>query len=143
MTTLLTALSWALFYRLGTQPFAGVDSDIRRSLYVTAAGIAGSLLGFVLVAVTIMITLPSTPSLEKLRSSRHYPEVFQIFGSTIRYLALTTGVSLLLVVIDFEGALWPIAGYLLIWLALISGARFARCVWVLDRILAIFLRRES
>ena len=113
------------------------DLDVRRSLYITGATIAGSLLGFVIAAITIALALPPVPSVKLLQSSRHYPEIFKTFVSATRYLALDTGVCLVLLLLDTQASISAAVGAFLLWLIVVTSLRLARCVWLLSQLLQV------
>jgi hypothetical protein len=104
---------------------------------VTGAGIAAALAGFGLVAITVMLDLTASPSVVLLRRSKHFPLLFETFLSTTRYMSLTMAVMVAAIVVDAESqvSLWFV--FVVVWLTLVSSVRFARCLWILAKVLEI------
>src|SRR5438034_7947365 len=87
---ILTAIA-ALIYSSSIWPVSfDMTPEARRALYTTTAAITGSLLGFVIAAITIALALPVTPSTSLLKTSPHYKDVYSTFLSTLRCLGFTT-----------------------------------------------------
>jgi hypothetical protein len=57
-----------------------VLSGSHQTLYATIASIGGSLLGFILTAVSVVVVFGQLPKLKTLRASPHYASVFHIFS---------------------------------------------------------------
>lgn len=114
-----------------------VLSGDRASLYGALASVFGSLLGFTITAASIIIATSGEARLTALRGSERYPDLWKTFFSTIRYLGAATMTAFAGLVYD-KGAhpAKPIV-YLACFAVLISAFRLGRCVWVLERIIAI------
>jgi hypothetical protein len=112
-------------------------SEARRALYTTVAAITGSLLGFIIAAITIALALPQTPGTKLLRKSRYYKDVYATFLSTLRYLGFTTIVAVVPLIVAMEGTAEAIHGILFVWLVTLSVFRVARSVWVLSQLVAV------
>ncbi len=143
LSLLVIAIVASLLAAVSRYPLDDTAVDGRRSLYGTGAAIAGSLLGFVIVAVTITLTLPNSAGLRLLRSSPFYPHIFDAYLSAVRYLALATIAFLCLLVLDSGRQPNAIYGYLVLWLALICSFRVGRCVWILRELLDLATGRSA
>jgi len=123
--------------------FAVGPAETRRQLYVTGAGIAAALTGFGLVAITLMLDLTASPSVAVLKKSEHFPLLFATFLSTTRYMSLTMIVLVAAIVADSNPEMpwWLLIVVVLS--ALISAARFARCLWIIARILGIVTKGSA
>src|SRR5262245_58895757 len=62
----------------------------RDGLYSTLAGLEGTILGFVLAALTIVLGYSQSPRFEIIRQSKHWGSIFGIYLSGIRWTALAT-----------------------------------------------------
>src|SRR4051812_40775953 len=59
-------------------------------IFTTVGALAGSLLGFVLTATTVILSISSSPRMKRITSSPAYPELWRPFlGATWRLAALT------------------------------------------------------
>jgi hypothetical protein len=115
----------------------------RGAIYGTLASIFGSLLGFIITAVSIALGFSASERLTIVRESRYYPHLWGVFMSATRWLALATVASIAALVADRDLA--PIRGltYAVWLLAVLSVARIARCLWVLENIVRIATRPEE
>lgn len=132
-------------------------STNKNTIYSLIATISGTLLGFVITGVSIIIAFSGTSS-EKyqfLRKNKVYPQVFKIFFSTIKYLAISTVLPVVGIIID-ESWKTPsfISRYLhiesldiLIFYSVIivvsaSVSRIYRCLWILENIVELIISDE-
>jgi hypothetical protein len=76
----------------------------RQGIYGALASIAGSLLGFSITTVSIVMGFIQVPQLQMLRESRHHQTLYAVFFSTIKYLALAVALPLLALLIDRDNA---------------------------------------
>lgn len=106
-------------------------------LYPLLATIGGTLLGFVITGVSIIIAFSESEKLRLLKHSNQYQTIFDIYFSTIKYLAITTGVTIFGLITSDKWAV--IILYLIIWSTTISLFRIWKCVWVLESIVEIIL----
>ena len=109
----------------------------KREIYPLVATIAGTLLGFVITGVSIIIAFSGSEKLGLLRKSAHYMTVFTIYFSTMKFLALTTIVAVSGIVVDDKWAIRIF--YLLLWSVIVSSFRIWRCLWILENIAKIIL----
>src|SRR5262245_10708084 len=63
-------------------------SGSRQAVYTGIASLTGSLLGFVIASVPIVLGFSQSPRLKAVRESPHYAEVFRIFFQAIYWLSL-------------------------------------------------------
>jgi len=109
----------------------------RGFLYSSIAVIAGSLFGFVIAGVTVLIVLPENLLLKTVKATDAYQQVPTLFFSALRYLALTTVIALASLFIDTEKHTHVYMIYLTLWGVSISSFRVIRSVWVLENLIAI------
>jgi len=112
----------------------------RSTLYSTVASIAGSLLGFVITAASVILAFANTEHLAVLRQSAHYPTIWRTFISTIRALAVLTGVAVAAIVLDRDETPRQWVLYLVAWGCLYGLLRMLRCVWIFEAIIQIVTR---
>jgi hypothetical protein len=125
----------------GAASIAALIGGRRESLYGAFASLAGSLLGFVLATVSIVIGLVSSPRLRVVRESPHYGTLWKVFTSATRFFALATCILLGALIFDEEPAmgksvhLWWL--YACTFLVVASSLRLGRCIWVLEQVVSI------
>lgn len=122
---------------IGREHLSDLLMDKRTVLYTTLASIGGSLVGFIITALSIIVGLVQGPLFTALRKDPSYSMLFHIFLQTITALAITTGVSLLGIIIDRGQPLSAWIPYVLWWALLLSILRLIRTVWVLRKIIEI------
>ena len=131
---------WFAFYG-GTSFIDEFIHENRTDIYWTTAGIAGTLLGFSMTSVSLILTLmsperPEQPEhLRILRESPAYPDLWKTFFQTIRVLGLLTITSLVCLIVDKGNA--PVIWFIIpvfFFLIILSVLRLCRAVWILERI---------
>ena len=109
---------------------AGKDTTV----YSTLAGVAGTLLGFIITSISILIAIGRSPQLQLIRDSGQMETVWTIYSQAIAWLALATGWSLaglLLSQVGHAGAVLAIGECGLV---ILCAFRVYRCVWVLSAV---------
>lgn len=109
----------------------------RGAVYGSLASIFGSLLGFAITAVSIVLGFSTTERLAVVRESKHYPTLWNVFTATIRTLGLATVVALLGLILDRDSS--PMKGvlYLTVFTSVLAALRLGRCVWVLENVITL------
>jgi hypothetical protein len=107
-----------------------------KQIYSIIALGAITLLGFIITGVSILITFTETEKLKLLKGSKQYKTLFDIYFSTIKFLAITTILSVMGILIQ-DPTKSKILFYLILLGVLISAIRIWRCVWVLEQIIGI------
>lgn len=119
-----------------------LDSN-RKEIYGALATIFGSLLGFIITAVSIIIGYSSTERLSPLTESKHYADLWKTFISTIKGLAIATILSLAGLIFDKDSQpFWPIL-YLNFWMTTFVIFRLGRSIWIFESILKILIKKKS
>jgi len=113
----------------------------KEDIYPLVATIGGTLLGFVITGVSIILAFSESEKLRLLKRSKQYKTIFTIYFSTIKYLAITTVVAIIGIVINDNLAI--LIFYLLLWLVVISSLRIWRCIWILESIVEIIHKSDE
>ena len=119
------------------QMLSSISVDSREALYGTFASLFGSLLGFSITAVSIVLGYSTNDKLGIVRQSKRYGDLWNVFKSAIRVLALATAFSLVGLVFDKNIPPSYLLLYLNIFSAILASFRVARCVWVMENIILI------
>jgi hypothetical protein len=109
----------------------------RAAVYGALASILGSLLGFVITAVSIVLGFSASEKLSVIRDSIHYPTLWRVYISAIRALAFATIVCIVALVLDRDKQINHSIMYLAAFGCILATARVARCVWVLENIIKL------
>lgn len=136
---LISIVTIILTYVILRGTFLHTNSYIE--LYVVITTIAGSMFGFVLLVISLLLVLNNTEKLHELKRSKHYRTIYTIFMSTIKYLAITIVVGLLAIILNSKSPPWllTIMFYAVLWTVWISSLRLWRCVWVTKHIINIIV----
>jgi hypothetical protein len=113
----------------------------RQALYIAIASIAGSLLGFTVATVSIILAFAESPRLRLVRESQHYETVYVVFFSAIKFLGITTGWALVALLWDRDSSPEVWVSYVALWTVVIAALRLYRCVWVLENVTRLAIRR--
>lgn len=109
----------------------------RGAIYGALASIFGSLLGFIITAVSIALGFSASENLTIVRESRYYSHLWSVFMSATRWLAMATIASIAALVADRDSAPIRELTYAVWLLAVLSAVRVARCLWVLENVVRI------
>lgn len=104
----------------------------RLALYPAIVSAFGSLFGFVITAMSIILTWTSAEKFVELRRKPAYKQLWQVFSSTVRWLGWTTMIAVVALLVDQDGKDCPVIWYALLFAGLTVIARLSRCVWVLE-----------
>jgi hypothetical protein len=119
-----------------------VDSilhDNRSAVYGALAQIFGSLLGFVIAALSIIIGYSTNEKFEFLRKSKHYPTLWKVLIRTIRALSLATLMMVAGLILDRDSAPQHLILCACVFATLLSLFRLRSCLWVLENVILIMI----
>ena len=134
VTTLLAV--WMFFFG-GTPYVQEFMRGNRVNIYTTMAGIAGTLLGFSIACMSIILSFSSSPRFTLLRNSQHYPTLWKTFVQATRYLGALTITALVCLAWDTESAEVPWLVIPLCFFVGLSIVRLLRVVWIIEQIVGI------
>ena len=127
---------WSETVNAGSFIYA-VFTGNRVPLYGALVALFGSLLGFSITAVSIVLGYANSEKLEIVRNSDHYQDLWNTFKSAIKVLAFATITSLIGLILDRDTLPNNLILYINIFAAFLSFLRIGRCIWVLENIIAI------
>lgn len=110
-------------------------SENEKDIYPLIATISGTLLGFVITGVSILLAFSESEKLKLLKRTKQYKTIFDVYFSTIKYLAVTTIIAIFGILINNRLAIVTL--YILIWSVIISSLRVWRCLWILESIVEV------
>ncbi len=138
LSAVLIAFRFSLF---SMKEMIDWQSTTGQRIYPAIATIAGTLLGFVITGVSIIMALTESGRGALLKESPHYPQIFKVYVSAIRYLAASTALPLIGMVV--EGDLGTVICSAIIASIVISSFRLWRCLWVLSNLFEISAARKG
>jgi hypothetical protein len=115
----------------------------RGQVYGTLASILANLLGFVIAAVTILLTLWPMKALKLLKDSAHAETLWVLMKSAMRWLALSTVACLVAMLLDRDAAPEPLLLHVTIFFLAVTLFRIVRTIWVLERVIDIVTWRDA
>jgi len=125
------------------QYFPNLINGLRQTIYGSLATIFGSLLGFVIAGVTILISMGETPRLKLMFQYGLFTQVIGIFNSTAKWLAFGTFASISGLVADRDGHVIWWYSWFAASITIVCALRIWRCIWVLGAILDLVLRDKQ
>lgn len=138
LSVVIAALFYGWLERWGGA--AHVDAILhsnRAAVYGTIASIFGSLLGFVITAISIVLGFASHERLSIVKESKHYPQLWKVFMAATRCLGAATIVALGGLVFDTAPEPFHLILEICFWVWLLAVLRVWRCLWVLERIIEV------
>lgn len=124
----------------GLQYVGGIVTNNRGAIYGALVSLFGTMLGFSIATVSIVLGFAGSERLLILRQSKHYPVLWTVFTSANAVLGLATIVALIGLVCDRDTKPVHLLMHLNILFLLLSLARIYRCVWVLEKIIKIITK---
>jgi hypothetical protein len=112
-------------------------SGNRSAIYTSLTAVLGTLLGFVITGVSVILAFSESEKLQLLKKSPYYGDIFKIFTSAAKFLALGAVTAFAGLILDRDSAPQPPIGYVMIWLLIISMLRLYRCIWVVESLAKI------
>jgi hypothetical protein len=109
----------------------------RAAIYGTLASIFGSLLGFTITAVSIVLGYAANERLAIVRNSKHYPTLWKVFVAAIRALGIATMVALVALILDRDTAPAYFFLYVCVWSTSLAVLRLMRCLWVFEQVVVL------
>ena len=119
----------------GERPTNLLLAGNRAPIYGTLASIFGSLLGFTIAAVSIILGYASTDRMEIVRKSKPYATLWRVFVAAMRALAFVTVVALAGLIFDRDAAPAPVILCLCVGTLTLAMLRLARCLWVFEQVI--------
>jgi hypothetical protein len=124
----------AYLYKPVAQYVEGYFSPDSTAVLGALVGLQGSLLGFVLAALTIVLGYQDRPQLNVVRASGRLKDLFRIYFAGIRAHGLATVVALLAIVMNTQGPLHAATVGLVALTSLLAIIRLARTLWVTKQV---------
>jgi hypothetical protein len=136
---LLTGIGLFAWYRWfnGWNDIHAILTGNRAAVYGALASIWGSLLGFTITAVSIVLGFAASERMAIMRSSDHYETLWRVFTLAIRVLGLATVAALIGLVYDRDSAPHPWALLLCAVTTVLAIMHLMNCVWVLEQVVRI------
>lgn len=137
------ALLFTAVFIIWAQCFGGqvvierILKENRSDIYGALAAVFGSLLGFIITAVSIILGYTTNDRLTIVRESKHYALLWEVFTAAIRILSVATIAALVGLVVDRDSSPVYIVLYINVFTTTLSSFRLARCVWVLENIIKL------
>ncbi len=133
---------WVIWHG-GAYPVDSVVNGNRGAIYGTLASILGSLLGFVITALSIIIGYSTSDKFEFLRKAKPYPTLWEVLLSTIKFLSLATISMIVGLIFDRDSSPNNFILCFCVFTVVISLLRLKRCLWVLENVVHIVIKEPS
>lgn len=127
-----------IFYRLSHLPeldglLRGILLGRRKEIYAATLGLHGTLLGFIIAAITIALTFVSSPRFEILRRTEQWPRLFGSYTRSVRWAAMATLLSLTALLVDNDTNPNRFAAALCFTAILFAVLTITRMLWVTEK----------
>jgi|GEM_PF-1228028 len=134
---------WQIQERVWGRPvlIAFLDGN-HQALYSTLATVSATLMGFVLAALTVILSYSTLPKFAELSKNDGWGTIFRTYFQASFFLFVETLLGFLGLVYDTDQSPRVTITYLVIGVAVFCAFRFARCVWILTMMTAIVTRPD-
>lgn len=102
-----------------------------KDIYTVIATIGGTLLGFIITSISIIIAFTESDKIKILRQTNHYKSLFNIYFNTIKILAITTILAIIGILANYE----PILFYIILMFVITSILFIWASIWALEQII--------
>lgn len=107
----------------------------RSAVYGALASIYGSLFGFIIAAVAIVMGHVTTPRFDLVRKSSEFPKLLKTFTAAIWALGLATLAALAALVLDRDQSHQPVVFYLLLFASSLALLRIGTAIRLLEKVI--------
>jgi hypothetical protein len=114
----------------------------RQGIYGALASIAGSLLGFSITTVPIVMGFIQVSELQILRESPHHQTLYTVFFSPIKCLSLAVAFPLIGLLMDRDNAPCIRVCYAVLPITAVAMMRRYRSMGALDRVIQLAIARQ-
>ena len=121
----------------GTSRVEEILQGNRADVYGTLASICGSLFGFAITALSVIMATSGSSRLQVVRASKHYGDMWQVFISSIKWLGAATTILIVGLLVDRDGVPRMWVFYTALFTISVVMVRLARMVWVLGRVIQL------
>jgi hypothetical protein len=129
-------IAWCEFFS-GKVSMEPIIIDNRATIFGTVATIYGSLLGFVITAVSIIIGYVSNPRMDLVTHSAHYSDLWNTYIKTIQVLGFATIFSIISLIADHKNEMNWLLFYPNIFFLILSIFRISRSIQLLEKVIQI------
>jgi hypothetical protein len=127
---------WSKYFN-GFFVISNLLENNRANIYGTLATIFGTLLGFVITGLSIVVGYSTDQKLKLIRDSASYKQLWNTFLSTIKILAISTIMCIVALVWDNDQTPNEYILYIMFFFTLLSALRMWKIVWVLEELTKI------
>ena len=121
----------------GLQEVLGPDAVM---ILATISTLAGSLLGFILASISVLLVITASPRLGRVTSSSAYKHLWRLFFAATVSLGLLTILTLTLMVVASPARpLTALLSWSVLFVAVDAAVRVGVCIWILATLVAIQL----
>lgn len=132
----LYVIIWGEFFR-GNPVIDRILGNNLIGIYENLVAVFGTLLGFVITAVSIVLGYINNENLSILRQSARYEDLWKVYKSAMRSLAFATAAGLAGIIFEKAGDLKYILIYINVFTITLAVFRLGRSIWVLENIISL------
>ncbi|MEV0633357.1 hypothetical protein [Nonomuraea wenchangensis] len=124
-------------------PFNVMLTNRRKEIYAAILGLNGTLLGFIIAAITIALTFVNSPRFEILRRTSQWPRLFGAYTRSMRWAAMASLLSLTALLVDSDTKPNYLAASLCFSAVLFAVLAIARMLWVTEKTVKVAIAAKS
>ncbi|MER7209865.1 hypothetical protein ABT340_22630 [Streptosporangium sp. NPDC000239] len=134
----VSAVISAVLYKLSlmpevNNPVQGILVGRRKEIYAAVLGLHGTLLGFIIAAITIALTFVNSPRFEILRRTKQWPRLFGSYTRSMRWAAMATLLSFIALLVDNDARPNQLAATLCFSAVFFATLALTRMLWVTEK----------
>lgn len=127
---------WGEFFS-GKVEFARLFTDNLINIYENQVAVFGTLLGFVITAVSIVLGYANDEKLAFIRQTTHYGDLWKVYKSAMRSLALATLTGFAGIILINDDSITSMLIYLNVFAVSLATLRLGRSIWALENIIGL------
>lgn len=126
---IILIVRWVLESQYSPDDLNTLVSANKDDIYIIVATISGTLLGFIITSISVIAAFFDSEKLDLIRETGKVEDLFNVFFSTIKFLAITT----LIAVVGIISNYWTIlVFYLVLFTVIVSSFLITACIYVLE-----------
>ena len=139
ITITIAFITWCQFFS-GKLIIGSIVLQNRPTTFGTLATIYGTLLGFIITSVSIIIGYANNPRMDLVTHSKHYSDLWNTYIKTVWVLACATIFSIISLIFDHKNEMNWYLFYLNTFFMLLSIFRISRSIQLLEKVIKIITK---
>ena len=137
------AVEMSRYYNLEIYSFFRKVGVVRHEVYKILATVSAPLLGFTITTMSITLSQTRKEKFRAVKQLSSYQDIWSTFKAAIRWFSVLMVACIIALIVDTKEMNCPRIVYLVLFALSVTVFRFARCVWIIEKIVAVVVKSEG